>query len=179
MSQLSSQNYFELFAVPSGFELDLTQLSDNYRKLQSTVHPDKFVQAGDRERRMAVQNAALINEAYQTLKSPLKRARYILQLNGIEFDDERETTFDPAFLMEQMELREDLAAVKGDSDPSQALAKITNFLETRTAEMFEIIKDGIQQQQYNEAKSWILKLQFLFRLKEECDFIEEDLLDAF
>ena len=104
-----TQNHFELFGLPVAFDVDAQQLAERYRELQRILHPDRYANASDRERRLSIQHAAQVNEAFQTLKSSLRRARYLLQLKGVEFDDEKETHLDPAFLMEQMELREALA----------------------------------------------------------------------
>ncbi|HKJ76321.1 MAG TPA: Fe-S protein assembly co-chaperone HscB, partial [Gammaproteobacteria bacterium] len=71
-----SQNYFELFGLPEGFEVDSETLSLRYRDLQRALHPDRFAGASDRERRLSVQQTARVNEAYRTLKDPLARARY-------------------------------------------------------------------------------------------------------
>ena len=100
----TTQTHFELFELPVSFEVDLSDLSQRYRELQRVVHPDKFVNASDRERLLSVEKAAAINEAYQILKSPQRRARYMLELQGILFDDEKDMALDPAFLMEQIEL---------------------------------------------------------------------------
>ena len=96
------QTHFELFELPVSFDLDLQELSQRYRELQRVVHPDKYANASDRERRLSVEKAAVINEAYQVLKSPQRRARYILELQSVSFDDEKDMALDPAFLMEQI-----------------------------------------------------------------------------
>ena len=115
-----SKNYFELFGLPVGFRLDKAALSERYRELQRVVHPDRFASGSDQERRISLQQATLVNEAFESLKDPLKRAQYLLQLNGIH-DEGRETTKDTAFLMEQMELREALAEARHQADPHAAL----------------------------------------------------------
>ena len=89
MSQLQSQTHFELFDLAESFDIDLEDLNQRYRDLQRLAHPDKFANATDRERRVSVEKAAAINEAYQTLKSPQKRARYMLELQSVSFDDEK------------------------------------------------------------------------------------------
>ena len=103
-----TQTHFELFELPVSFDIDLQDLSQRYRKLQRVVHPDKFANASDRERRLSVDKAATVNDAYQILKSPQRRARYMLELQFVSFDDEKDMALDPAFLMEQIELREAL-----------------------------------------------------------------------
>ena len=78
-----TQNFFELFDIPVAFQIDSGLVAERYRKLQQALHPDRFANASDSERRLSVQRTAQVNEAFQTLKSPLLRARYLLQLKGI------------------------------------------------------------------------------------------------
>lgn len=100
------QNHFELFQLPQQFSLDMGQLDTAYREVQNKVHPDKFVQASEAEKRVAMQWATRANEAYQTLKKPLKRARYLCELKGVDLQTESNTAMPGAFLMQQMEWRE-------------------------------------------------------------------------
>jgi curved DNA-binding protein CbpA len=85
------QNHFELFDLPASFAIDLDQLDRHYRKLQSEVHPDKFAAASPAERLRSMQLATHVNEAYQTLKSPITRARYLLHLHGVDTLEETNT----------------------------------------------------------------------------------------
>lgn len=100
------QNHFELFQLPQKFNVDRALLDTAYREVQSQVHPDKFVRANDVEKRVAMQWATRANEAYQTLKNPLKRAAYLCELNGVDLQTESNTSMPSAFLMQQMEWRE-------------------------------------------------------------------------
>ena len=122
--------HFELFDLPQSFVVERERLDTRYRKLQRSVHPDRFVNAGDRERRLSIQQATVINEGYRTLKDPLLRGRYLLQLAGYAFDDEHRTTSDGAFLMEQMELREALGEVRGAGDAFAALGNVMDRITT-------------------------------------------------
>ena len=78
------QNHFELFQLPQRYAVDAHALDNAYRDVQSRVHPDKFVNATDAEKRVAMQWATRANEAYQTLKNPQKRAQYLCELHGVE-----------------------------------------------------------------------------------------------
>ncbi|MDO8176679.1 MAG: Fe-S protein assembly co-chaperone HscB [Undibacterium sp.] len=100
------QNHFELFQLPQQFNLDQAQLDTAFREVQSRVHPDRFVQASDAEKRVAMQWSTRANEAYQTLKKPLKRATYLCELQGVDLQTESNTSMPAAFLMQQMEWRE-------------------------------------------------------------------------
>ena len=81
-----SKNFFELFGLPVGFLVDGQELAVRYRELQKVVHPDRYAAAGEQSQRLSLQGATLVNEAYETLKDPLKRARYLLTLKGVEID---------------------------------------------------------------------------------------------
>ena len=101
-------NYFELFSIPQSFDIDLKMLEKHYLEMLSRVHPDPAVQLSDTERRLTLQWATLTNEAYQTLKRPLERARYLLGLMGIQTREDDNTAMPREFLLEQMEWRETL-----------------------------------------------------------------------
>ena len=175
-----STTHFDRFGLPQVFDVDLELLDRNYRELQRSVHPDRFVNASDQQRRLSMQQATLINEGYQALKDPLKRGRYLLQLDGREFDDERNTTSDTEFLMEQMELREALADVRDSEDAFQALGQIMDRI---AADIDRLV--GELQKQFSKADADSLdgaadsltKMQFFRRLQEEAGEIEADLED--
>lgn len=173
-----TQNYFEIFGLPVDFQIDTSLLTERYRELQKTVHPDRYANASDRDRRLAVQQAAHINEALNTLKLPLKRARYLLKLNGVEFDDEKETTMDPEFLMEQMELREAVADVRKQDDPFASLNELMESINHKQSTMIARLQELISTQEYEAAKMQVQKLQFLEKLIFECESLEQDLADA-
>ena len=69
------QNFFQLFDLPEHYRLDNAQLDQQYHALQTQVHPDKFAHLSEAERRLSMQWATRTNEAYQTLRNPIKRAR--------------------------------------------------------------------------------------------------------
>ena len=178
-----TQTHFELFELPVSFDVDLSQLNQRYRELQRVVHPDKFVNASDRERLLSVEKAALINEAYQILKTPQRRARYMLELQGISFDDEKDIALDPAFLMEQIELREALSELSQATDPVVTLNNIMTDIEKRITVVIAQLREGLEQGQLDQVqksslKQAVHKMQFLNRLREEAEYQEENLLDA-
>lgn len=113
-----NRDYFALFGLPRRQELDELDLETRYRDVQARVHPDKHAHLPDPERRLAMQWATRINEAYLTLKSPLKRAEYLLRLLGHDPQIEHNTAMPAEFLMHQMELREAVEAARqgGDGD---------------------------------------------------------------
>lgn len=173
-----TQNHFELFGLPVGFDVDRETLSLRYRDLQRAVHPDRFANASAQERRLAVQRAAQINEAFQTLKEPLARARYLLELNGKPLD-ESDTAMDPGFLMEQMELRERIEGIRSAGDPFQALTDVRGqleqgerFLVTELGTFFAEASDHALEQAHQAVR----KLQFFQKLLDDVADLEEDLV---
>ena len=99
---------FELFGLPAAFSLDRAQLDLQWKSLQREAHPDRFASEGAAAQRIAMQWSVRINEAYNRLKDPLKRAAYLCELNGAAVNAENNPSMPPAFLMQQMEWREAL-----------------------------------------------------------------------
>lgn len=101
-------NDFELFGVPQQFAQHRAELDDRWKALQREAHPDKFATQGAAAQRVAMQYSVRINEAYQRLKDPLKRAAYLCELGGAPIQAHSNTAMPAAFLMQQMEWREAL-----------------------------------------------------------------------
>ncbi|MBT9553064.1 MAG: Fe-S protein assembly co-chaperone HscB [Hydrogenophaga sp.] len=101
-------NDFEIFGIAPAFALDRDALDARWKDLQREAHPDRFASADAQAQRQAMQWSVRINEAYQRLKDPLKRAAYLCELNGAPIQAENNTAMPAAFLMQQMQWREDL-----------------------------------------------------------------------
>ncbi len=176
-----SKNYFELFGLPVTYTLDKGELATHYRELQRVVHPDRFASASEQERRLSMQGSTLINEAFQTLKDPMLRARYLLSLHGVDMSDSKESTQDMEFLMEQMELREELADAGSQSDPFAAVAKILQGIDQRLKVLIEKLTEqfaAATPEQLEAAKEIVLKMQFLHKLNQDAEALEAELEDA-
>lgn len=173
-------NYFQLFGIEVSFDVDLNQLSQRYQALQKTAHPDRFAHASSQEQLVAVQKSAEINDGYQTLKEPMKRAEYLLTLRGVEMPSEQKSFSDNSFLMRQMELREMLAEVKFADDIETALEHTQQELAQEYQTHFELMKVQIQE---NSAASNALacdnlrKLKFYQKLNIEVERLEDSLFD--
>ena len=105
-------NDFELFGVPLQFSQDRVAIDARWKSLQREAHPDKFAAQGAAAQRLAMQWSVRINEAYQRLKDPLRRAAYLCELHGASIDAEKNTAMPADFLMQQMEWRESLDDAK-------------------------------------------------------------------
>ncbi|MCG5493019.1 MULTISPECIES: Fe-S protein assembly co-chaperone HscB [Ectothiorhodospira] len=172
-----SRNYFELFGLPQRFRVDQQALMSAYRELQSALHPDRFAHSDDQARRLAVQGASHVNEAYATLKDDGLRARYLLGLKGAGVDVEKESAHDPQFLLEQMELREALEEVDQAADPLAALDALSSDIETRYTQMLDAFEAAFEANDLEAARQEVLKLRFFDRLREEVARISERLED--
>ncbi|MCD6027552.1 MAG: Fe-S protein assembly co-chaperone HscB [Solimicrobium sp.] len=160
------QNHFELFHLPVQFEVDMAQLDRAFHQVQGQVHPDKFVDAGSAEQRVAMQWATRANDAYQTLKSPLKRASYLCELNDVNLNTESNTTMPMDFLMQQMEWREELAGSKHDS---AALLRLEEKVRNEHNQHSKKIAQQLGQYDYHKAAQSIRQLMFLEKLGDELD----------
>ncbi|MFG0772086.1 co-chaperone HscB [Vibrio plantisponsor] len=169
-------NYFELFGLPTQFQLDGSLLSSRFRELQKRFHPDNFATASERDRLMSVQKTAEINDANQMLKSPISRAEYLLSLNGVELRGEQQTLQDPMFLMEQMELREELEAITDNSDAESALFDFDSKVEKMYKQHLIQVEQELNSEQWNSAADTVRKLKFIAKLKNEIERVEDKLL---
>jgi molecular chaperone HscB len=173
-----SRNHFELFGLPMSYRVDSSLLAERYLAMQQALHPDRYAAAGDQERRLSMQASIRINEAFQTLKDPLERARYMLALLTGEASGKKETTQDMTFLMEQMELREELASVRGQSDPSAAVGKILGRLSDQSGVLVEDLEALLESPSASDleaAQELVRKLQFVAKCRAEAENLEAEL----
>ena len=149
------QSYFALFGLPEDYDIEPSELAASFRELQAKYHPDRFVNSDEQQRRVAVQTTGLINEANETLKSSRLRARYMLILRGIDFDDEIDTTNDAMFLMPQMEMREALEDVPNANDPLARVDDIAQDVEAQMNALNEDFVDNFEAGNYIESKEHV------------------------
>ena len=172
-----SRNYFELFEFEVQFHIDPDELADRYQKLQSTFHPDRFIDANDQDKRLVMQATTFINEAYKTLREQASRARYLLELQDVPFSIEQDTTKDMEFLMAQMSLREQIDEVDSQDDPLECLDGLARKSKKEKAQLIEQYQIDFNAQQWDAAKEIVLKLQFFTRLQQQINQKQEALED--
>lgn len=167
-------NFFDLFGLEKSYSIDSEQLRDRYLALQKKFHPDNYANASEQDRRISAQYAAQINEAFTTLKDPVLRGRYILSLLGMSTDEELDTSMDPEFLMQQIDLREELATARLSSlDALNILDdKVENDFSMRVTQVEEIL-DGTDERDLDKARNLVRELQFLSRMRAEIESAEE------
>ncbi|MGE4405454.1 co-chaperone HscB [Pseudomonas sp.] len=168
--------HFALFGLQPDFELDLDSLAARYRELARQTHPDRFADAAESEQRQALERSANLNEAYQTLKSPSRRARYLLAVEGHEVPLEA-TVQDPQFLMQQMHWREELEELQEQAD----LAGVATF-KSRLKQAQQVLNGDFARvwrdpSRRAEAERLVRRMQFLDKLSQEVRQLEERLDD--
>ncbi len=170
MAELSfGDNHFALFGLPATFALDATRLDERYREIQARVHPDRHAHLPDAEQRVAMQWATQVNEAYQTLKKPLARARYLLQLAGHDPQVEHNTAMPPAFLVEQMELREAVVDARAARD-TDVLDGLRATLRKQVRGQYEQLGGALDgRQDYAATAALVRQLMFQEKLLHEID----------
>ncbi|MAF05523.1 MULTISPECIES: Fe-S protein assembly co-chaperone HscB [unclassified Herbaspirillum] len=160
------QNHFDLFHLPQRFAIDQKALEQAFHSVQGQAHPDKFAHASDAEKRVAMQWATRANEAYQTLKNPLKRARYLCELHGVDLQTESNTAMAPGFLMQQMEWRETLDDAKAGKDIDALEQLNTELLTEKKAEIARI-EALLDAGDYAAAGTLVRQLMFLDKFGAE------------
>jgi molecular chaperone HscB len=168
-------DYFELFGLPLSYEVDHARLSEEYRRLQQQYHPDRFANASEQERRISLQMASRLNEGNRVLRDPIARARYMLELIGVDLGTDNQTVRDPAFLMEQMELREALEEAQQGEDPIAALEDFAEQMQQRIA------KHGVRfaeewEDDTDAAHVTMQQMQFFYRLAHQAEAMVDDLI---
>ena len=162
-----TQSHFALFGLPQTFAQDLRLLDARYREQVAAYHPDRFASASDAEKRLSLQAATRVNEAYQTLKNPLTRARYLLELAGVDNQEETNTAMPMDFLMAQMQWREAIEDARAQQNVD-ALEKLNldlraevEALEAHLAQLLDTMHD------FSAAALAVRKLRFFEKLEEE------------
>ena len=189
---MHSKHFFELFQLPVSYDVNLQHLSSKYLELQQQFHPDKHAQAVQRDQLLVQQYATYINDGYETLKSPVKRAQHLLSLCSADESvlNENASLNDVSFLMAQMQYREYLEEVNQSAQPekdievlrdqiSQEMDKVTQQLTALFDQAFpertSVFNESVNLKDIVKA---IQKLQFFVKLLKEVDDVEDQLFDS-
>ena len=168
------ENHFQLFGVPARFDIDTVALEERYRELQREVHPDRFAAASQAEQRVSMQLATRVNEAYQTLRSPLLRAGYLLALSGVDPEFETNTAMPPEFLADQMEKRDVLTAAAAAGDWERMIALSSDLRLEQDALLARIARQ-LEAGDWAQAAATLRRLKFLEKFGEDIAAAEEDM----
>ncbi|HEX8952727.1 MAG TPA: Fe-S protein assembly co-chaperone HscB [Polyangia bacterium] len=145
-----ARDHFEVLGLPRAYHLDAGDLERRYLALQKETHPDRFARAMPRERMEAMVRNTELNDAYKVLKNDIRRAEYILKLEGVDIGEEKpqsttgatkQLVVDPMLLMEIMELREALAEARSDGNDGK-VAELTRDVVARRAAALRAVDEG-------------------------------------
>lgn len=155
-----SKNPFALLGLEPCYRLDLQDLEHRYLKIQSAIHPDRFIHNSEMEKSLALKQSADLNQAYQTLKCPLKRAAALLTVHQIPVPGQNgQTLHNPKLLMEVMEWQETIL----EADSTEALGSLKTRLEMR----IDRVSKALDQAAPHELASLYSELSYLLKLQEE------------
>lgn len=173
MPRVAESNHFDFFGLPVSYEIDIALLTARYRELARATHPDRYAKGSDTERRLAMQMTTRLNEAFGVLKNPVARASYLLQLKGAPAADSAGAPIDPAFLAEQIELRERLEAVRGDGAGLRALtADVRRGFDQLQQRLCASL--SATSWQPHEARRLVQEMQFLDKLRQQIADAEDE-----
>jgi len=170
-----SHNHFELFGLPERFGIDAAALDSAYRALQTEVHPDRFAASGEAERRLALQSSARVNEAYQALRDPVRRAQYLLSLHGIDAFGERDTSLAHEFLERQLERREAAGDALAALDASRLEALATEVRADAGRVERQLAARLDREAAWDAARADVRELRFLSKLAADIDAMQAEL----
>ena len=159
-----SLNFFTLLQLPEAFVIDLEKLNQNYQSIQKEIHPDRFASFDDEAKLESIKKTAQLNDAYQTLKSPIRRAEYLLQLHGVNIHDEKYSAVPQDFLMQQMEWREELETHKQNK---LALEKLAADIQKNKNEMMNQLPSFFDHKDHlNDAIQITRELNFIEKIEQ-------------
>lgn len=163
------QSHFDLFQLPVRFDLDRAALDAAYREVQNQVHPDRFVNATDADRRTAMQWATRANDAYQVLRNPLKRAAYLCELHGFGLQADSNTGMPMDFLVQQIEWRERLEHAR-ETKNVEALETLETELRGIRNGQLKRIGQLLDENNYEHAAQEVRQMMFVEKLDESVRF---------
>jgi molecular chaperone HscB len=171
----SSSDPFALLGVEPRFDLDDEALAERHRDLSRALHPDRYASAPAAERRLALGKAIEVNEAYRTLRDPVKRAEAVAKLAGLAVGEDREPKASPALLMEMMEAREELSEASRAKDLGR-VESLGAGMRAREKAVVASISEAFAKGDTARVLPLLGELRYVRRFLDEVAAFEETLL---
>jgi molecular chaperone HscB len=171
------QNFFQLYSLPRCYAVDLSQLQNRHRQLQRKFHPDRYVTATTADQRLAVQVTAYLNQAFKTLKNPVARGVYLLELAGLEPLAVSKTQMPADFLLQQISLRESIDDLPKSLNMDQDISELFNRLQQQYKAIEIEFANTYGNGELSKAEVAIRKLQFMERLEQQLQLQAEVLME--
>ncbi len=173
---MSVTDFFAILGMPVSCELDKAMLDEQYHKRQAQWHPDRYVNASEPEKMQALQHTSLLNDAYNILKNPLRRAEHLLDLHTCGTLDVPPPKLEPDFLLQQLELREELERIAHQHDET-AYSQLRQTVDASLARQWQVMAAEISLNDWCNARLCLQKLQFLYKLQDELNHLEDRWLE--
>uniref|UniRef100_K3WYH3 J domain-containing protein n=1 Tax=Globisporangium ultimum (strain ATCC 200006 / CBS 805.95 / DAOM BR144) TaxID=431595 RepID=K3WYH3_GLOUD len=166
-------DYFEMFKIPKNFTLEQRKIEQTYWNLQKRLHPDLYGSKSEFEKELSAVNAAVINDAYNMLKTPNTRVKYLLALHGIDaLGESASTAVDPQLLMQTMEIREEIDEAETIEALDTLRKQISEQIDAIITKLGQVYD---KQQDLDATKKYAVELQYMVKCAEEIDAKEEKL----
>lgn len=177
---LDLMDAFDALGIKPQFDLNLPEVEARHRSLSAALHPDKFAAAGPSERRMALGKAIEVNDAWRRLRDPVRRAESLLVRYGVPIGDAVEPRPSQDLLLEMMDVREELSAIRRAKD-QPALARLSSDMRAKETKALASLSLGFAQAQGETVKLQSLlpalgTLRYFRRFFEELETIEDEFL---
>lgn len=164
-------NYFELFEIPVQLKVDNKSLSVKFFELSRKYHPDYFVNKENKDQAEALEKSALLNKAYKAFQSTDDTIKYVLQLKGL-LEEEEKYELPPDFLMEVLEINEQL--MDAGDDP-ELKSRLQSQVENLQSEIYEPVKEIVERYQEGitsekellQVKAYYYKKKYLQRIRRQ------------
>ena len=157
-------NYFELFELPVSFKIDKSKLAKKYFELQKKYHPDFFTNGTEHEQEQALEISSQLNKALKIFKNSDETIKYVLQLKGV-LEEEEKYQLPPAFLMEMMELNEDLS-----ENSAQEVQQLEEQIYKDVAPIIENYDDAsAKSDDLQKLKEYYFKKKYLQRILDRLE----------
>ncbi len=155
---------FAMFSLAADYLPDPSRLEPEYLRLQRLLHPDRFPRAEKKEKMVAQMACASVNQAYETLRDPVRRAVHLLERVGVKAEAGGEKTIqDPELLMRAMEDREALAEAR-DTDRIDAIA---DSAKSEEKDVIRALADLWRGQKWDDMNRQLTRLKYLIKLGDE------------
>uniref|UniRef100_A0A182YI63 J domain-containing protein n=1 Tax=Anopheles stephensi TaxID=30069 RepID=A0A182YI63_ANOST len=162
------EDFFELLKVKQEFKIDSSTLVQNYRHIQSMIHPDKFAQKSEQEKTLALEWSSLINKAYRTLSKSIDRGKYMLALKGVSISEEN-TSVDKEFLLDMMDVNESVEDAHSADELQQLGSQLSVDIEALNSKLIHLFETD----DVDGAKETIIRLKYMLNVENT---IKEKLL---
>ena len=170
------RDHFARLGLPRTFRISIDEVTRRHRALQRKLHPDRFVHASDRVRRLSLEHATLLNDAVRVLRDPVRRGGYLLALRGLDPNaEDNQIRIDPMFLMEIIELREAISELDG-SDAHVERGKMEHEVVGRFEELVDALATGLEDESapLESLAQLVAQLKYLRRVLDELHAHEDD-----